>query len=1304
MDTTLIIVMVVGASLALAGFGFGLLVGYWRGRARGVSLAAAERLSPELDVLAGVGNAILSVQLKVDALCEVVYQQASRIVDTHSFQIGLFDGKDYQIKVWLKNAERLPHQRFEGTAHEGIIGWVRSTGTGLLIHDFRREWETLPARPSYSGDDPARSAIFAPMISGGDVLGVIAVQSERPNCFTDEDMRLLTLLANQASGAIRNAQTFEAIQERARQLRLINDVSRQVTAIQPLPDLFRQIVTLIRNAFGYYAVNIFIVDEKTDLIQVKASSHEQIAPDTLVLEHGKGLVGWCASSRQTVLAPNVSEDEHFLPYLTLEATRSEICVPLAVQNRVLGVLDVQSNRIDAFDSDDAFMLETLAGQLGLAIQEAQTYDAVRRQTERINAMTEVARAVVSILDIDDLLDEVVDLVTDHLGYSRVHLFLRVGDRLVFRSGSGVHSGRWALEKLSYGINSNGLIPRVARESQPLISGNVLQDEWYVVGPGVEDTMSEMAVPLRIGPHTLGVFDIQSTEPQAFNEDDIALIQALADTVAIALRNASLFANETRRRMLSETLRELSTVLASSLDLTSVLDGILVGLERVIDYTVGVILLHDNAQDIYQVSAARGDIVGPDSETWDETIPAGEANQERLIALLHKLGTHAGQSDDPHDEILVPLTVAGESIGHLILERIGQDRFTPEDHEIINTFANQAAVAITNAQLYMTQREEAWVSTALLQVAEATAHATNLDDVMSTVARITPLLLGVEWSAVLLADEVDTFRVVEIAGARPEMAAALTGFTITPLTWPLLAQLKQDGQPMLLDGSTPKPTNLPVELSIGQGVMLPLFAKGEVMGAILIGQSDGTEPMTRRKIELVNGIANQAALAIESAQLFAAQQEEAWVTTALLQVAEAVNTQMDPDQSLETVVRLTPLLVGVERCGVMKWDTLQNCFTGGPSWGLAPDLKTEFDALTLADQDGRFLAQLVASSDPASAGVGTDIPLPPPLQRVFESPALLGLPLIARGHLVGSMLVDHPALGGPIDQRRLNILSGIAHQTALALENARLQAEATAAERIERELEVARGIQTSFMPDTFPDEPGWEVAAFYRAARQVGGDFYDFFPLDDHCWALVVADVADKGVPAALFMALCRTLLRAVGSSSNRRSPAETLIRVNELLLRDTRSDLFVTIWYGLWNSETGMIRFSSAGHNPPILVRADGTSEQLSTRGIALGVVPTIKLQEGEITLNPGDLLVAYTDGVTEALRADKAEFGVPGLQSTLVNHRHQSATDLARAVLRGVDTFVAGEPQFDDLTLIALKRLIDGHTTHPPSRLITHS
>ncbi len=1114
MTGTLIAVMLMGAALTVGG----LLAGYWRGRTRGYTLARQTTRRAELDVLAGVGKAILSVQLKVDALCEVIYQQATRIVDTHNFQLGLFDHNDYVIQVWLRNAERLPPQRFSGQANAGIIGWVRRTGKGLLVHDFQREWDALPARPSATSDEhPARSAVFAPLISGGATLGVIAVQSDEPNTFSERDLRLLTLLANQASPAIRNAQMLEAAQERARQLRLINDVTRQVTATQPLASLFHQIVTLIHEAFGYYAVNIFILDEKTQTIQLKASSHEAFESDSLTLTPEQGLVGWVIRHRETAIVPNTAEDARYLTLTTLEATRSEISAPLLVQERVLGVLDVQSNRAEAFGSDDAFLLETLAGQVALAIQEAQTYHAERRQRERVNALVEVARAVVSILDIDALLEEVADLVADTLGYDRVHLFLRLGEHVIFRSGSGVHSGRWALEELSFPLESDNVIARVARTGQPEVLPHVLPEEWGAVG-GVDDTLSEMAVPIRIGAHILGVFDIHSTTPNAFGTDDVALIQALADTVAVALRNATLFANEARRRELAETLRALSTALAASLDLGSTLGGIMTGLERVVPYDCGAILLRDEAADVFRVATVHGAAVSGAPEVWQQTLPTDATDETQLFTLLHALIAHPHPDDAVEDQLAVPLQVAGRTTGYLLLARLGAGHFSPEEQAIISTFANQAAVAITNAQLVT------------------------------------------------------------------------------------------------------------------------------------------------------------------------AQQEEAWITTALLQVAEAVNTQLDTEASLETIVRLTPLLVGVERCGILKWQPEHAHFTGGPCWGLSPENAERFSTMSLRGDKELFLQRLAQGGDAIVCGEATDCPLPPALYELFASPALLGLPLVARGQLVGAMLVDHPTPNRPLDQRRARILSGIAHQTALALESARLQQEAATAERIERELEVARDIQTSFLPDHTPQIAGWQVDAFYRAARQVGGDFYDFFPVDETHWGIVIADVADKGVPAALYMALSRTLLRAVGS--NRPSPAETLQRVNQLLLRDTHSDLFVTVWYGLWHPPSGTVRYSSAGHNPPLVVRADGQVERLQARGIALGVIPEIALQERSITLAHGDLLTAYTDGVTEAQREDETQFGVEGLQAALLANRKRSASALVSAVVSAMDDFAAGAPQFDDMTLVVVKRV----------------
>ncbi len=1241
-----------------------------------------------LEELAGFGQAILNAQLQLDALCEVVYQQASRIIDTTNFQLGLFDDADYVIMIWLRGGVRLESRRFSRAANEGLIGWVRRTGQGLLIRDYEKEWDSLPARPSYQAQPTYRSAIFAPLVAGGDTIGVIAVQSETPGAYADSDLRLLMVLTNQAAGAIRNAQLFEQTQARNRQLQLVNEVSQQVTAMQPLPDLFRQIVTLLQQTFKYYMVNIFALDEKKGLLTLQASSHPALYERLPQIQLGTGLIGWAAERASTALAPDVTRDHRYFEVATLDETRAEIAVPLIVERRVVGVLDVQSDQIGAFNQEDVVMLETLASQIALAVQEAETYAAERRQRERLNALTEASRAVVSILDLDELLEEVIDLLTDYFGYDRTHIFLREGDRIIFRAGSGVHSGRWAIEHLAYDINDPGIITKCIRTQQPIICNDVSQYPDYVPGPGVEDTQAEMAIPIRMSMQTLGVLDIQSKERDAFSPDDAALAEALADTMAIALRNAALYSREKRRRILAESLREISMTLGASLEVDRVLDGILQGLERVIDVAVAIIILYDDVEEAYRISAVRGHA---QAESLLGQVIAPEADiQAEIVRIFHTDGTVDDAADDDH--LVIPLTIGEESIGYLAVDyRAG--RLSADDLEMINAFATQSAMAIANAHLYMAQREEAWVSTALLQVAEATARADTLDEVLLTVARITPMLVGVEWCAVLL-EEPEGFRIVAVEGTSPEIEALYVGQAISPGSWEPLSRMLATQEAVMLDHTTPPPPidSAPARLAeasarqIGQGVMLPLYARGEIVGAMLIGQQSGEEVLSRRKIEMVSGIANQAALAIESAQLSAARQEEAWVTTALLQVAEAVNAQVELTSTLQTIVRLTPLLVGVRCCVVLRRDERNDSFFGAIAYGLPQAAEEALAAAVFTPAEHPYLQALAVAAAPLPAGPGYEQRVPAELQHLLGVADVLGLPLTAQGRLVGVMLVDHPNPGGIIDQRRMNILTGIAWQTAMAIENGRLQELAAERQRLERDLEVAQSIQTSFLPDSTPSVPGWEVAAHYRAARMVGGDFYDFLPLSDGKWGLVVADVADKGMPAALYMALSRTLLRAV--ARNQDDPATTLLRVNRLLLEDTHSDLFVTMWYAIWNPADGTLQYSSAGHNPPFVLRSRNQSvEMLKLKGIALGVLPNIHLEAGIVTLEPGDLLVLYTDGITEAQNAAGVQFGLGGLLEATRVHSQQNASEIADAVIAALDAHTGDAPRFDDLTLVIIQR-----------------
>jgi sigma-B regulation protein RsbU (phosphoserine phosphatase) len=304
---------------------------------------------------------------------------------------------------------------------------------------------------------------------------------------------------------------------------------------------------------------------------------------------------------------------------------------------------------------------------------------------------------------------------------------------------------------------------------------------------------------------------------------------------------------------------------------------------------------------------------------------------------------------------------------------------------------------------------------------------------------------------------------------------------------------------------------------------------------------------------------------------------------------------------------------------------------------------------------------------------------------MDSPTAQIFPLHARGRLVGVLAVGPTSSGRTLSGRRLNILTGIAQQAAIAVVNDQLYQESTERYRIEQELNVALSIQSSLIPSENPDIPGCDVAGYWQAARQVSGDFYDYMRFRDGRWGIAIADVADKGIPAALFMALSRTILRTV--AFNRKDPAEVLHRTNEIIYNDTTSDHFVTVFYALWNPEDQSLHYANGGHNPPVLITAGGETGLLSSDGIALGVLRDISISEKSIKLNKGDCIVFYTDGVTETMNEDFDEFGLERLIIVTQDARSGTAEEIVSAIHSAIDDHAGSTPQFDDTTMVVIKR-----------------
>jgi serine phosphatase RsbU (regulator of sigma subunit) len=316
---------------------------------------------------------------------------------------------------------------------------------------------------------------------------------------------------------------------------------------------------------------------------------------------------------------------------------------------------------------------------------------------------------------------------------------------------------------------------------------------------------------------------------------------------------------------------------------------------------------------------------------------------------------------------------------------------------------------------------------------------------------------------------------------------------------------------------------------------------------------------------------------------------------------------------------------------------------------------------------------------------------PALRQMREAGVKLLVPLVSQGELIGLLNLG-PRLSQQeysADDRKL--LSDLATQTAPAVRVAQLvrqqQQEAKERERIEQELKVARLIQQTLLPKTLPELPGYEVAAYYQPAREVGGDFYDFLTLEDGRLGLVVGDVTDKGVPAALVMATTRTMLRA--AAQRLLSPGEVLQRVNDVLVQDIPPNMFVTCLYAILDPESGRLVYANAGHDLPYRRRAGrgGAAEELRARGMPLGLMPGMGYEEKEMVLEKGESVLFYSDGLVEAHDRRREMFGFPRLQGLVGAHR-SGGSSLISFLLAELGRFTGeGWEQEDDITLVTLDR-----------------
>jgi serine phosphatase RsbU (regulator of sigma subunit)/transcriptional regulator with GAF, ATPase, and Fis domain len=1288
---------------------------------------------------------------------DLLTQQAALIEQAAQTMLGC------SAQVWIAESESTSIKEIPGFAQEAM-----ELDDPILVDTLTGESNQPLEAQTNLPHNQACSRILASIRLHENNLG--AVQLEREEPFTKYEVLLVRGLIDQSALAIQASRQIATEQRQLELLRLVRSIASQISELRNLDDLYNIATDLIQNTFGYYYAAIFITKPGANELLFKAysASEKSLASTSAIfpVNLGEGIIGSAAQSGQMILVNDVTQNHLYRPVDSLVSTMAEMAIPLKFKGEVLGVLDVQSNQKNAFSQSDLLVLQALADNIASAIENARLYSGITQRVNQLASVAEVSQAISSILDEDELLEDVTRLIYSRLGYEFVQLFfLHDGQRKIFFKAGIFKNQQVQLKNLVYDLDSSlGIIPWVARNAKVYMTGDVTVDEFFIAPPNIPiQSKSEIAIPLIFGENVLGILDIQSEDANAFDEDDRSVLETLADNIAVAMHNAFLYRSELWRRRVAEGMRETAGLLSTSRDINPFLLHSLQELDRILPIDIGAIWLFDEEKSLKSDHGLRLrtvylsdslQFISPDHMAADEIIAFYNQAGVPSIWLLDALESDQPtirQASSPYEPlgaildfpsnysaIAAPLIVSGQAIGLLTLCHHTAGRYGAEASNMADTYASYIAVAIQNNRLYKTARKQAWVSTVLLQVAGATESLSNLTDLLQTMARLIPTLVGVRSCNIFLYDEAQgIFSPAVCYGLTQPQEVEFWALTPAIGDSPELDQAFFTKNVVFIEEISSGSNSIFSTLFDAENhtaAIFPLVTHGAVVGVILVDrffstqvEGFGDRVELEDQIMLLQGISHQTAIAVENIMLLQAQQEETYISVALLQVAQSVSTLNNLEDILASITRLMPILIGVRRCLIFLWDADEKKFTLSQFFGLTRSELSLFDSqfaegkfpiLDLCrtfnqpllyevhpDEDSPVLWKTFDETEvailKADIGGGFEDSNQDGLfqaRLLWNSPSrlLTAFPLSVKDAFLGVIFTEEnqaPALSRvKTREKRHEITLGVAQQAALAIHNNKLRHEVLAREKLEREFQLAREIQKTFLPDELPQPPGWQIAAMWQPARQVSGDFYDAFELPDRQVGIVIADVADKGMPAALFMTLIRTLVRS--AIRENASPANVLARVNDLLLPDAKRGMFVTLVYCVFDPIDGRLTYANAGHNPPLVVRqGEGMIEKLMPTGMALGIMALPSITEVELDIKPGDLLILYTDGITEAFSPEGQMFGDDRFQDLVNQSRSNDPTQLTELIITHLSDFINPLPFSDDLTMIAVKRMQVGET-----------
>ncbi|MCS7178098.1 MAG: GAF domain-containing protein [Anaerolineae bacterium] len=750
-----------------------------------------------------------------------------------------------------------------------------------------------------------RSYVVLPLAYRQKVLGALVFYSNQRHSWGPEEMRFYQALADQAALVLAHLSLSRQTQRWMDILAAFREVDQRILSTHNLEEVLWVIAGTIQRVLGVSTLYIGLYDGVLDELHVPVmiDRGERQPPLHLKLSEEAGLAGWVIRTGQPLWINDTQQEELPVPAIRIgDPTRSLAVLPLEVHNRIVGVLSAQSYLPYAFQPEDRWMLEGIAAQAAIAIENVRLLQESRQRAAQLEMAAEVARAAASILDVRRLLSETAELVRERFNLYYVGIFLldESGRWAVLRAGTG-EAGRKMLEmghKLRVGGPS--MIGWCTAYGKPRIALDVGKEAVRFDNPLLPATRSEMALPLLSRERVIGAMTIQSDRPAAFTPEDVTVLKTVADQLATAIENAHLYQESLRRQAQAWVLREVMLAAASTLDFDQVLQRTIQTLRAALGVEFLAVILPDESGSFLRVHPSQIGYTLP-AESFriplDRSVSGMvfQTGRAMLIGDVRAVPFYYEGHPEVRSEVCVPLRVGTEVIGVLNVESRQPNAFREEDLVFFTAIAGELAIALENARLYQREQRRREEAESLYRAALAMTTSLDLREVLERILTELQRVVPYDSASVQLLHD---GKLEIIAGRGFPNTEELLGVTIDPAAGDNPnAQVIRTREPLILEDAQAlyerfrQPPHAAADIHAWMGV--PLLYGDRVIGMLTV---DKHEPgfYTREHARVATAFAGQAAIAMENARLYQQLEEQsAELTVALrrLQNLDRLRDQM-----------------------------------------------------------------------------------------------------------------------------------------------------------------------------------------------------------------------------------------------------------------------------------------------------------------------------------------------------------------------------------------------------------------------------